>query len=63
MKKAIMNGCFPGSMPLPERFQLAAEASFQGIEIGLAEEGFFSFDGPREDVQRVADLSRETGVT
>jgi L-ribulose-5-phosphate 3-epimerase len=62
MKKAIMNGCFPSSMSLPERFELAAEAGFQGIEIGLAQQGFFSFEGPAGDVQEVAALARKTGV-
>lgn len=62
MRKAIMNGCFPGSMPLPERFELAAEAGFEGIEIGLASEGFFSFQSGAEDVEAVRDLSRRTGV-
>jgi sugar phosphate isomerase/epimerase len=62
MQKAIMNGCFPGRMPLPERFEVAAEVGFQGIEIGLANEGFFSFQGDPGDVQAVRALSEQTGV-
>ena len=47
MQKSIMaTGCMPRTMSLPEQFELAAEAGFDGIEIALNQEGFFSFDGP-----------------
>jgi len=62
MKKAVMSGCLPGGLSLPERFQLAAEAGFKGIEIALANEGFFSFEGDAADVRAVAKLSQDTGV-
>lgn len=61
VRKSLMaNACFPRTMPLPEQFELAAAAGFAGIEIGLAREGFFSFDGPAADVATVAALATRT---
>ena len=62
MQKGVMSGCFPGSISLPERFRMAEESGFAGIEIGLAREGFFSFDSPPTEIQEVADLSSKSGV-
>lgn len=61
MKKSIMSGCLPGGS-LQDQFHLAAEAGFPGIEIALNTEGFFSFEGPADDVKAVRDLSEKTGV-
>ncbi len=63
MRKAIMTGCFPSGTSLERQFRVAASAGFAGIEIGLAREGFFSVDGDRADVDAVAHLAHDTGVT
>ena len=61
MQKSIMaTGCMPRTMSLPEQFELAAEAGFDGIEIALNQEGFFSFDGPAADTAAVAALAART---
>ena len=58
MQKSIMaTGCMPRTMSLPEQFELAAEAGFDGIEIALNQEGFFSFDGPAADTAAVAAVA------
>lgn len=58
-----MGGCFPPGTPLADQFRIAADAGFPGIEIGLSREGYFSVDGDPADVDGVARLARETGLT
>ena len=63
VRKSIMAGTFPATTPLVDQFHLAAGAGFSGIEIGLAREGFFSIDGDPADVDAVARLAHDTGLT
>ena len=63
VRKSIMAGTFPATTALVDQFHLAAGAGFAGIEIGLAREGFFSVDGDPADVDAVARLAHDTGLT
>jgi len=49
MKKGICLGCLPGNRPLEERFALAADAGFQGVELGTLED-----DAARADARAAA---------
>jgi L-ribulose-5-phosphate 3-epimerase len=42
VKKGIYLGCFPQDMPLEERFELAQEAGFDGIEVRGDQETIYS---------------------
>lgn len=63
VRKSFMAGMIPSTVPLADQFRLIAEAGFSGIEIGLAREGFFSIDGDPNDVDAVARLAQDTGLT
>lgn len=39
MKKAVNQWCFPTDMPLPDMFQVASAAGFDGVELNLGEPG------------------------
>ncbi|MBI3948037.1 MAG: sugar phosphate isomerase/epimerase [Armatimonadetes bacterium] len=56
MKKGIYDGCFPSSLTLPERFALAREAGFDGIEV-TGTEDLINSD---EKLHELRELSRST---
>jgi L-ribulose-5-phosphate 3-epimerase len=56
MKKGIYVGCFPDDMSLDDRFALAAEAGFDGIELRADEE----LIGSNEKQRALAELAQRT---
>src|SRR5262245_44903897 len=56
MKKGVYAGCLPEEMSLEDRFALAAEAGFHGIEL-RAEEELIASD---EKLRALADLAQRT---
>lgn len=59
MKKSINIWSFEPSLSLREKFALAQQAGFSGIEIELAEEGPVALKSGAADLASVAELARE----
>ena len=51
----------PPKMPLPEKFAAAKDAGFEGIELRMADE--LPLDAAPDDLARLADAARKTGIT
>jgi hexulose-6-phosphate isomerase len=53
---------FPDTTPLPERFRMAAEAGYDGVELNLDERGYLTPQTTRADVDSISGLAREYGL-
>ena len=61
MKKGICLGCIPRT-DLKEAFELAKEAGFDGVEIGIGETGSITFDTTEEEALAIKKLADEVGI-
>jgi len=68
MKKSISWWSFPGALAgkpelsLRECMQLARDAGFEGIELWLEEKGDINLNSTRQEMKRILELARETGI-
>lgn len=61
MKKSISIWAFPG-MELKDAAKLAKDAGFEAIELGVAEEGDIALESKEEEVKKIGDMIRKTGL-
>ncbi len=71
MRKSISEWAFPADVPMPERMQLAKEAGFEGIEVGLTEDdeegsqsalGLLCVESYEEGAAKVCQMAEEVGI-
>src|SRR5215472_5788645 len=60
-RKSICSTAMPPKMPLPEKFAAAKDAGFEGIELRMADE--LPLDATPDDLARLADSARKSGIT
>lgn len=63
MKKSISIWSFYGDWDLKQKLQLARDAGFEGFEIDLSRDGPITLDSSNADLDRIAELADETGIT
>ena len=63
MKKSISIWSFYGDWDLKQKMQLARDAGFEGIEIDLSGDGPLNFETTQAEVDRIAQLAKEVGIT
>lgn len=62
MKKSISIWSFPPTLSLSDKFRLAREAGFEGLEIDLSDDGALRLDSSRKDIEAVLRLADTNGV-
>jgi hexulose-6-phosphate isomerase len=62
MKKAINIWSFEQGRPYIEYMQIAKDAGFDGIEIGILEEGELNLDSPEREILRFRELADRIGI-
>ncbi len=63
MKKSINIWSFDSALSIEQKFALAAEAGFEGIEVELAETGPVSMASTEDDLKQVKTLADKHGLT
>ena len=63
MKKSISIWSFYGDWDLKQKLQLAKDAGFKGFEIDLSKDGPITLDSTDEELDTIANLAEEAGIT
>ena len=61
MKKGINIWSFP-ALPLDNCFALAKDAGFEGVELGLTEDGEVALNSTERDLLRVKESAKNAGI-
>ncbi|MBO5070205.1 MAG: sugar phosphate isomerase/epimerase, partial [Roseburia sp.] len=62
MKLGISDFAFPSGWALDKIFATAAEVGFDGVELGLTENGPVNLDSTKEDMQNIKNLADKYGI-
>lgn len=62
MKKSISQWSFPGDWKIEKCMRLAKEVGFHAIELAVGEEGEITLESGKKDIEKIKDLSRDTGL-
>ena len=62
LKKGISIWSFPADMDIPNCLRLAKQAGFEGIELGLNENGPMSLESGAEEIKAYRELAEKEGI-